>query len=314
MKNIKRVIIFTTIVMLALSLTLTVSANSAPPAPLLFFSFSNLPGGIVYADLLIKINPDDPKYTPLNTQNLEYYNFSAESDIVLYNQDDFRSFTFHYKDSASSIEIGGDHGYGRRGSVIFGYNREFGEFFNQFEDLMKNYREVKLAFLDHEGAIVSISNAFLLPKETKFLNFQNHLTYDYLTGKVVPLRSVNPWFVMFSIFITGFFVGLSIGVEVLTAVLFRFKSGKKLEFIALVNFGTQLIMRFFYILLPLPHILSIILLEILVYSSEFYIYRKSKTMADEKTVKLLIYTIVANTLSLVAAIFLRGLTAWHQAF
>ena len=61
-------------------------------------------------------------------------------------------------------------------------------------------------------------------------------------------------------------------------------------------------MRVLYFVLPLTYLTETIILEILVYSVEFLIYKR--LFPEEDTKKLLLYTVIANTLSLFLGIFL----------
>jgi len=61
-------------------------------------------------------------------------------------------------------------------------------------------------------------------------------------------------------------------------------------------------MRVLYLLLPFAYLIETIILEVLVYGAEFWIYRKK--FQEVGTVKIICYTVVANTLSLLLGIFL----------
>jgi hypothetical protein len=297
-----------------LSQPLYVSANSPPIAPWLSIDINNLPQSVAFADLLIKLDFEDKNYSHANLQNLAQYSLSEESDIVLYNIGGFKSFTFHYNDAVSAIDVSKERGNnGISSRITFTRDTEYKKIYTQLEDLKNSYSTVKLVFIDEEGGIVSVSEAFTLPKSSGLFDFHNYIEYDYQSGDVNPRISINMWFILASLLYTGFFVLLSVGVEVLAALLFQFR-GRVIAFIAMVNVLTQTVMRIAYILLPLPHLFPVVLLELLVYSSEFFIYRKSKIMASEKTSWLRLYVIVANTLSLFIVVLLRGLAKWHKAF
>ena len=88
---------------------------------------------------------------------------------------------------------------------------------------------------------------------------------------------------------------ISIGIECLLALLFRFK-GKKILTVLVVNLCTQVVMRALQMFLPLNYWVEVAILETLVYTAEFFLYKKY--LKGVSTGKLLIYTILANTLSL----------------
>ncbi|MCL2488505.1 MAG: hypothetical protein FWE80_07465 [Oscillospiraceae bacterium] len=74
------------------------SANSPAPAEYLTFEITGLPDTVVYVDLLIKIDGVDNNFSEINQENLDENGFSRTAQIVTYDQDGFRSFTFHYQD------------------------------------------------------------------------------------------------------------------------------------------------------------------------------------------------------------------------
>ena len=315
MKNIVcRILVGAIIVLQFFLLPLNVFANGPVAADWLSFSLSNLPIGVAFADVLIQISPEDPKYTPVNTQNLEQTGLSPESEIILFDANGFQSFTFHYKKAASSIEVYGQYN-GQRiepdkgfGYVEFCKGTEYREFYTQYEDLRKNYRTIKLAFLDKNGTIISVSEKFDLPKMNNYHVFLGHIYYDYQTGDINIGIYDNPWFILINGFFIIFFTALSVGIEAITALFFHFRR-EKMALVVIVNLITQALMRIAYMLLAIlsfPHLLSIILLEACVYSAEYMVYRKSRVMADESTKKILIYTITSNTLSLITIAFLNG--------
>lgn len=62
-----------------------------------------MPEGAVYIDLLLPISTDDEAYVEYNEQNAEKYGISSSSEIVKYNADGYRSYTFHIVDAVSNM-------------------------------------------------------------------------------------------------------------------------------------------------------------------------------------------------------------------
>jgi hypothetical protein len=276
-------------------LALPVSANGPMPANYLSFHLTGLSSGIAYADILISISPEDPNYTPLNTETLERYGLSPECDMVTRNLDGFQSFTFHYKDAAASIEVN---------AVSFCQGTEYKNLYTQYEDLRKNYATVYLAFYDTEGTFVSSSEAITLPGLNGFLVFLGTIDYNYKTGEAAPSMYFSPWTVAFSMF----FASVSIGIELLVALIFRIRRGTHL--ILVVNLISQTFMRAAYyglIALSFPHLVVIIALEVIVFTTEFLVYRNSSALENESRTKLLVYTIAANTLSFAVVARMNGI-------
>jgi hypothetical protein len=296
---------------------LAVSANGPVPADWLLFSLTNLPKDVVFADLLVQISPEDPKYTRVNKQNLEQTGVSPESEIVLYDDEAFRSFTFHYADAVSYIKVYDQQDEGLAesdtgtGYIEFCKGTEYREFLTQYEDLRTNYSTVKLAFLDSTGSVVSTSETFSLPEISDYHVFLGRIDYDYRTGVTRMGMYDNPWYMLVQIFSILLYTTLSIGIEAIVAFIFGFR-GEKLALIVTVNLISQFVMRISYlilIVLSLPHVLSIALLELLVYSTEFLVFAKSQVMKNESSKKILIFAVAANTTSLLVIAMLNGFSA-----
>ncbi|MCL2368437.1 MAG: hypothetical protein FWC72_05525 [Oscillospiraceae bacterium] len=255
----------------------------------------NLPEGAVFADLLIRIEQDDPNFVHINEGNLARFGLDAQAEIVGFNADGFMSFTFHYRDADAGLYT--NRYSGGSGWVTFARGSA-----RQFEDLRRNYSDMKIALLDYAGNVISVSAQFTLPNDFLWL------TYDHQTRAVsVRVRTTSsPWrfiFLPHTIVMIITIALFSIGLEIVIGLFFQFFR-KKLLLIFCVNLGTQMAMWVVYLrfMWLWPPLLAILLLEVVIYVTEFVIYRKSPIMADESTRKLLLYTVIANTVSLVLGI------------
>ncbi len=279
--------------------TFSVSANAPMPADHLSIYISNLPEGAVYADLLIKIPKDDSNY--IDFQSSAYGDDkSLVKEIANYSKDGYRSFTLHYRNAKSNIKI--EHAYNENYMVEFCCGSEYREYLTQYEDLLNNYRNFKIALLDKDYKIISVSDSAKLPKDIPSISFYGDVEYDALENKIEVDSMVNPYFVFFGSFLSIIVMIISIVTEFLVALIFRFK-GKQLLNIFIVNACSQLIMRTLYLVLPFPYLIKTVIFEVIVYTAEFIIYKKR--FADVKVSKILAYTIVANTFSLLFGIILN---------
>ncbi len=279
--------------------SISVSANAPKPADHLSIYITNLPEGAVYADLLIKIPKDDSNY--VDFQSSAYGDDkSLVKEIANYSKDGYCSFTLHYKNAKSNIKI--EHAYNENYMVEFCCGSEYREYLTQYEDLLNNYRNFKIALLDKDYKIISVSDSAKLPKDIPSISFYGDVEYDALENKIEVDTMVNPYFVFFGSFLSIIVMIISIVTEFLVALIFRFK-GKQLLNILIVNACSQLIMRTLYLVLPFPYLIETVILEVIVYTTEFLIYKKR--FADVKTSKILTYTIVANTFSLLFGIILN---------
>ncbi len=280
-------------------LSFSVSANAPMPADHLSVYITNLPEGAVYADLLIKIPKDDLNY--VDFQSSAYGDDKLlVKEIANYSKDGYRSFTLHYRNAKSNIKI--EHAYNENYMVKFCCGSEYREYLTQYEDLLNNYRNFKIALLDKDFKIISVSDSAKLPKDIPSISFYGDVEYDAFKNKIEVNSMVNPYFVFFGSFLSIIVMIISIVTEFLVALIFRFR-GKQLLNIFVVNTSSQLIMRILYLVLPFPYLIETVIFEVIVYTTEFLIYKK--LFADVKTNKILAYTIVANTFSLLFGIILN---------
>ena len=284
----------------AFSLPTAVFANAPAPADHLTVTLANIPDNAVYADLLIKISQDDSNF--IDFQSNDYAELISESsEIVTYSQDGYYSFTFHYKNSKSNIKI--EEYYNDLDCVKFCMDLEYNEYLTQYESLLNNYNDVKIALLDKDFNIITVSNAAKLPKENVMYNFYDKINYDFTDNKIDFYISKSYFFLVFGgIFLIGIML-MSIGTEVLVSLLFGFR-GKRLLIILITNTCTQIIMRLLYLVLPFTYLIETIILEIMVYVTEFLIYKKC--FKQEGVAKIVCYTVIANTLSLLLGILLNS--------
>lgn len=281
----------------AFSCVLPVSANAPAPADHLTVVLSNLPKDAVYADLLIRISEEDPNFVDFQP-NFYSAAISKSSEIVRYSDGGFYSFTFHYKDSQSDIKI--EH-YDGLYYVSFAKGFEYQQYLTQYENLLNHYRDVKIALLDKDFNIILVSEAAQLPKENKALVFDGAIYYDSHTNSLDCDTRINPYFIVFGGFFSILIMLISVGTETLISFLFKFRE-KQTGIILIVNICSQVIMRILYLVLPFTYFLETLILEVFVYAGEFVIYKKH--FKKTSNLEIVVYTITANTLSLLLGIFL----------
>ncbi len=302
MKKLNKIILIVLFFLLfACFLSVNVSANAPMPADRLTIKVSNLPENAVYADIMIKIDENDSNYVDFQPNKFADRYLKAKQ-IVDYKENGFRSFTFHYKEAKADIKLKINYSLNNSHYVVqFCGGAEYKEYLTQFEDLRNNYNKVKIALLDENFNIIHISEEFELPKVSNAITFSGYVWYDVSNNTIEVKKWINPYFIIFGGFFSILIILLSIGAELLTALLFGFK-GKKTLTILIANACTQIVMRLLYIVLPFTYLIETIILEILVYGGEILIYKKC--FKDTKVSKIIAYTVIANTLSLILGILL----------
>lgn len=299
MKNLKKLFFIVVIVtILASSFVLPVFANAPMPADHLTVVLSNLPDDAVYVDLLVKINQDDPNFMDFQSNNYSD-SVSKSSEIVSYSDGSFYSFTFHYKNSKSNIKI--EHYYDDLYYVDFCNGLNYQDYLTQYESLRNHYRDVKVALLDKDFNIIVVSESIQLPKENNAFVFDGKICFDFNTNSLDFDTRINPYFVVIGGFFSILIMLMSIGTETVISLLFGFR-GRQTLTILIVNICSQIIMRLLYLVLPFTYLIETIILEVCVYTAEFFIYKKY--FKGTSVIKLVGYTLTANTLSLLLGIFL----------
>ena len=273
----KRLLTLFLLITLVALLVFPVSANSPAPRPEFTVEILNAPEEKYYIDILMPLSPNDDEYR----DNLNYLPEPSweSSPIYTYNKDGYVSHSFHYR-SAMRLTPPTDG-------------------IKTFSLYFHSWSTIKIAVLDQNGNIVKETEAFD-PDPPLFLAVsQGYVEYDYLKNDVKVQSEIDEVEVRFYLVLSMIGVLSTVALEWLFAFCFRtILLYSKCVFVT--NLITQMSMRILFVLLyslvwP-SYIFWTILLEILVYVSEYLIYRKFMFVVERKTI--LIFTIAANTITL----------------
>lgn len=288
---------FAMILLLFLMLPLQISANGPPPARWYDIYVTNLPMGTVYVDLLIPLSENDSAYTDLEKDNLPD-TFSETAEIITYSEDGFCSYTFHYKDSLSVIKPRD------KNMVSFFMTDAEGDAslhyrYGHMQDIEQRGC-IRLAMLDKAGNILKVSTSLHLETKDIFASKSGDFYYDGTTDtwKINTRRSA--FGVVVYVFMSIIGIVLTCLVEWLVSKLFRLSKQHRV-LVLKTNMVSQVVMRLVFVLLYeiifWKYRDVVILLELVVYAGEYLWYRKHmQTVAGNK---VLLYTIIANTASLI---------------
>ena len=295
----KRLIVLLVTVVLAVGfLPVQVSANSAPPEPFYIFHLTNLPEGAVYADLLIPLRENDENYVEINRNQLPD-SFDENAEIIDFHIEGYCSYTFHYRDAVSSISLN------EEGKVAFFADAQFLKDWSGESNIIHQYEisglgYVRIAILDKFGNVLDVSPFLSVHKKGVFSYLDNSFVYDAEIRKFhVEYRT--SYFGIYVYLILAFSgMILTCFAEWLAAIPFGLDKEYR-WMIEMTNVFSQILMHALYLLLygvvfwKYKHV--VILLEVLVYAGEYLWY--SRCMWDIPKKKVLAYTAVANTISLV---------------
>lgn len=287
-----------------LLLPVQVFANSPPPKPWFEIVLCDLPQGTAYVDMLVYLPESDPFYTELEERNLPQ-GFSAQSEIVTYCEDDFRSYTFHYTDAKSAI------GVKNTGPVYFFDNPNMGGSTRHAHiDDVKAKGEIRLALLDKEGTILHVSPTFRLETRTFLGTLDGDFVYN---GADDTLETREHPATFFAYVGYALLAWLGLLLTCLTEWIVAWLLGlgpQNTRRVIRVNIVSQILMHTLYItfysLIFWRYTAALILLELLVYAGEFICYR-FWLMRDIPAKKCLIFVVIANTASLVLGMLMLRL-------
>lgn len=294
--------LFLIALMVLVPLTLTASANSPGPSLGICFVLTDLPKDTAYVDLLIPLPVTDPMYVDLVEGNL-VGEITPQSEIISYCSDQFRSYTYHYRNAQSTIEVKESR------YVDFFVNDDWEDFPDHRRDVYDR-GDIRLAMLDREGSILKVSPTLELRTEGFLTSMIGIFDYNASTDEfmVREQTSAVAWIVYISL--CTLCLLLTVFTEGLVAVCFRLQGFR--ETIQRTNIVSQILMHSAYILLYAffthNYLLDMLILEILVFTGEFLYYRHVMWSIPVK--KCFAYTVTANTASLIFGVLLLGVLSF----
>ncbi len=270
------------------SMTTAAFANGPSPAEVYTLELEELNDqypGAVYVDLLIQLPMTDSRYAECNPLP---EGFPEDAEIISYRDEDFCSYTFHYRDAVSEINLNKNNAV-----TFFGLT----DHARQILELGR----IRIAILDKNGDILEVSKPQELYPGGYFAYRLNCYTYSCSTNCLRDSFGILPLSVLFYCFVSAVGLALTLLLEWQIAGNYLFRLPKKaLRLVLLTNLTSQVLFRILFPVLH-SHILStyitrLVFLEVLVYVGEFVIY--SLLMKEVSWKKRLAFTLVANTLSL----------------
>lgn len=302
----RRLAVMLALVLILICIPQTASANSPPAAPIYTFYIENYPENTVYADLLIYLPKTDPQYQPLVEQNIPE-GFSETAEIISYCEEDYRSYTFHYKGAKSRICLD-DEGsivFFEDGTRIYDDSIAFGH-----QEDIEGRGQIRLALLDVQGNILLVSRPHSLKPEGLFSYSVGSFHYDAARDNMLADSESNGG--AFLVFILVAILGTAMNCFIEWMVALAFDGVKNhTDLVLVTNLCSQILMRILQVILLgilmtldvlHAYMIAVAMLEILVYLGEFLVYRKR--MGDVSLNRCIAYTLCANTASLMAGLLI----------
>lgn len=289
---------FVSLFLLFLFVPSSISANSPAPPSYFTVEISNRPEEAVYADLLLPMDASHEWYVEFNEKATEDYGLDRNCQLAAYAEDGFVSYTFHFACAMSDMDLRSEEEYFSENMAHFCYAYDImGGDVNQYGYICEHFQQARIALADEEGNIIQVSDSFNLARDSLIEERSGHIAYDAETN--IAKDGTRSKYLLDYFVITFLIILFSCGVEILIALLFRFR-GKELLVILLTNFITQLILHGVFLLFYRNYLLTLLIIELLVLVWEFAVY---KLVWKERSTALLIgYTLVANFASFIAGV------------
>lgn len=285
-----------------------VMVSSGPEAaPYFEFELQNQPAGTVFVDLLIYLPKEDPMYIPGDSGKLPGV-FSGNDEILRYCEDDYRSYTFHYRDALSRIMLT----HNRR--VCF-FTDSIDRLdvtrirYEHREDILSR-GEIRLAMLDSGGNILQVSRPHSLKAKGWFSVALGQYTYDAQKDELIVHDNSLSEELWQMAYLSVLGLVLTCFLEELVAWGFGFgKEYRRLtRWTNLISKPVMRMAQWAVTALPLgydsslPYLAVVILVEFLAYLCEYLYYRQK--METVSRTRCLLYTVSANAASVLGGMVL----------
>jgi len=282
-------------VMVLLAVVLPVKANSPVPGAGITIYLTEKPAvEVAFIDLLVPLSAESSNYCNYNSDNGRLYGIGENSDIVACQEEGFVSYTFHYAGAVSGMTI-------ETVKIPEALPYEV-DFENAMEDLKGKADDIKIAFLDSTGNMISVSEPVSIA-DTSIGYFVGSINIEPETMRIVDDGYyISAMTIIFLPFMMIPRVAVSVILETLIARLFKIIPLRK---IVILNILTQLVLSLFMITTGLSYWTSLIIGEIMVYVIEAVIVLL--LYKSIKREKLFIFVVTANTLSLGLGIWLNSI-------
>lgn len=300
-----KIILIVTIFVVVASTTTNVSANSGPPIRGIMIEpdvceiiYSEEYEGKVTVfpnnfDILVQIdNFDNTRFGEMTDQYKKAYPFYEDIDYLKDMETGWTSFSAYYTNDEYFIEEE-PWGDGPYCGIHFGDYRE-----------VKIIESIKLVYFDDNGDTLYLSDELAVP-DVLFYQDRNTIIYFNTTTLTIDSRLKPTIDILFMISVF-FLILYSVVIEIIVAVIFKFRTKKILLNIILINVVTQITMYVYFYWLYNPHGHSysehLMFYEIFVLIVEFlYLnWRFKKTITWKR---LMFYVLVSNIVSYFLGVF-----------
>jgi len=300
MQKTKILIMFFVVAFFLFIVPVSVAYADSPAPPSYFYAYvTNTDNNVKYIDVLVKFSKGSSYYSDLNSSNVKACGFNSSTPIVSYNQDGYRSISFHSKgiNTMPSTSPG-----------EFGICKDI-ELDNNSNSISTITDSIRIALLDKSGNILKVSNVVSVvptsndtfPREVRYdariatpiVNFTPYYHGGFMAGNVIPSVS----------FILAFLFRMAISttIETLIAIPFQIKPLWK---IIVTNIATQIMLFALIVSDTQGYTNAVIIGEIIVFISEFVAYIFLFKHISKR--KIAVYTAIANTISLAVGLIFNS--------
>jgi hypothetical protein len=184
------VIIIALIISMFLSSQNIVYADSQPKARTITIHLTQLSDEAYYVDLLVKIADSDKVYTAFNSENAERNGFDESDSYVAYENEGYISYSLHFTNADNDMKIkkykSDQSGDIRADNEFIPF--DYPDYDENFDLLMQYSPKIKVAILNEDKEVISVSDVGTLKKAKGYLTggitynlSSNSLNVDYYT-------------------------------------------------------------------------------------------------------------------------------------
>jgi hypothetical protein len=291
----KTAALFTITLLMLVAIPCFASANGPPPDTSITIMVVNPPAEAAYIDILVDKSLKEINAASPNPDVFAAYPIIVNSELVSCDSDGYVSYSLFYEHDA----------YSNAQFLNLEFHQRSGNKFSGAFDFDIN--SIKIVLLDGSGKILQISDTVVLAQPDDHIHTPTSIvSYDYNSNiaKVKFLVDTSSITFVVMMFMAVFRMLFSTGVEIIIAVPFKIK---RIKVLVIVNIITQTIISLGIpiVTMLMSYTVSVVIFEILIYILEFFAYLNF--LREPKWKKVLLYTVTANTASLLLGLLLNSM-------
>jgi len=240
-------------------------------------------------DILVRTEDfDETSFSTMTDRYKEFYPFYEDIEYLDNVETGWTSFSAYYTKS---------HTWGPADHFC---GMQFGDY-----KIVENMKYIKVVYFDDDGTTIHISDEIKVPNVLFFQSRDAVIYYNTSTNDLdANLKPYTSAYVVLTAIFIWIFILYSVGIELIVAFVFKFRTKKELVQIILINVITQVVMYVYFLLIfdsfESRYFTHLYIYEFLVLFIEFgYLYWRFKPISWKR---LALYVFISNLVSYLAGI------------